>query len=93
MSKDTGGSAFPSVMDTYDETQGAERGMSLRDWFATHATEEDIKALRNLVPKVVEIRDNYGPGPAFIEHRAEPKNWRQVARYLHADMMLKARRA
>ena len=86
MSNDTEKLAFPHRgPDSYSN------GMTLRDWFATHATEEDIEALRNLIPKVVEIRDNYGPGPAFIEHRAEPKNWRQVARYLHADAMLKAR--
>lgn len=92
MNKDNGGPAFPFPSDI-DAGEPGELGMSLRDWFATHATEEDIEALRNLIPKVVEIRDNYGPGPAFIEHRAEPKNWRQVARYLHADMMLKARQA
>lgn len=86
MSNDTGGPAFP-----HSRLGSDADGMTLRDWFATHATEEDIEALRNLIPKVVEIRNNYGPGPAFIEHRAEPKNWRQVARYLHADAMLKAR--
>ena len=87
--KDTGGPAFPA----HPSAMGDHDGMTLRDWFATHATEEDIEALRNLMPKVVEIRNNYGPGPAFIEHRTEPKNWRQVARYLHADMMLKARQS
>lgn len=67
--------------------------VSLRDWFATHATEADIQAARHLVPMVTEVLNNFGPGPAFTEGRVEPKNWRQVARYLHADMMLKARQA
>lgn len=92
MNKDTGGSAFPFPSDI-DAGEPGELGMTLRDWFATHATEADIQAARHLVPMVTEVLNNFGPGPAFTEGRVEPKNWRQVARYLHADMMLKARQA
>lgn len=91
MNEDNGGPAFPFPSDAGAGEPG-ELGMSLRDYFAAHATEEDIKALRSSVPRVTEIRDNFGPGPAFYEDRVEPKNWRQRARYLHADMMLKARK-
>lgn len=90
MNKDNGGPAFPFPSNV-DAGEPGELGMTLRDYLAAHATEEDIKALRSSVPRVTEIRNNYGPGPAFSENRAEPKNWRQVARYLHADLMLKAR--
>lgn len=91
MSTNTGGPAFPTSVENYMGMDPPGEGMTLRDYFAAHAAEEDIKALRNLVPKVAVVRNNYGPGPAFSEDRAEPKNWRQLARYLHADLMLKAR--
>jgi len=51
-------------------------GMTLRDWFATHATEEDIWAIQN------------PPHPASIDYR---QITRYEARYLHADAMLRAR--
>lgn len=90
--KNTGGSAFPFPSDA-DAGEPGELGMTLRDYFASHATEADIAALRRSVPMVDEVRNNFGPGPAFTVSRVEPENWRQVARYLHADMMLKARQA
>ena len=89
MNEDNRGPAFP----VQDAASWQSHGMPLRDYFAAHATEEDIKALQSSVPRVTEIRHNFGPGPAFNEDRVEPKNWRQLARYLHADMMLKARQS
>jgi hypothetical protein len=49
---------------------------ALRDWFATHATEEDIWAIQN------------PPSRASIDYR---EITRYEARYLHADAMLAAR--
>ncbi len=66
-------------------------GMTLRDYFAAHATEEDICTAMDLVKKVEMVRD-LGNGHKVIE-RSYPENTRQIARYIHADAMLKAREA
>ncbi len=44
-----GGPAFPSTIQYFPDDKNAaeEQGMTLRDWFATHATEEDIAAILN----------------------------------------------
>ena len=78
--------AFP----TYFTSEHA-LSMTLRDYFATHATEEDICTAMDLVKKVERVRD-LGNGHKVIE-RGYPDNTRQIARYIHADAMLKAREA
>ena len=91
---DTGGSAFPSKKRIYKagyatpEFEPVE-GMTLRDYFAAHATEEDICTAMDLVKKVEVVRD-LGNGHKAID-RGYPENTRQLARYIHADAMLKAR--
>jgi hypothetical protein len=69
-----GGPAFPS------ET---EWGMTLRDYFASEASEEDIQ---EFIPatrgEAAEFQQRHGFSPS-----------RQWARYCHADAMLKAREA
>jgi hypothetical protein len=80
----TGGPAFPTQVASYE-------GMTLRDYFAVHATEEDICTAMSLVKKVEVVRD-LGNGHKVIE-RGYPENTRQIARYIHADAMLKARQA
>ena len=89
----TGGPAFPIPAHTYPngEITHGECGMTLRDYFAAHATEEDICTAMNLVKKVEVVRD-LGNGHKVIE-RGYPENTRQIARYIHADAMLKARTA
>jgi hypothetical protein len=83
----TGGPAFP-----YENHYGHKlEGMTLRDYFAAHATEEDICTAMDLVKKVEVVRD-LGNGHKVIE-RGYPDNTRQIARYIHADQMLKAREA
>jgi len=67
-----GGPAFPK------HGYVGRDGMTLRDWFATHATEEDIWAIQN------------PPSRASIDYR---EITRYEARYLHADAMLAAREA
>lgn len=87
--KQTGGPAFPT--SDWDENDRAYKmhGMTLRDYFAAHATEEDICTAMDLVKKVEEVRD-LGNGHKVVE-KGYPQNTRQIARYIHADAMLKAR--
>ena len=47
MSKETGGPAFPSHGSMGEVTH---EGMTLRDWFAAHASDNDIAAAKNEVP-------------------------------------------
>lgn len=77
MSKiEDGGPAFPSQVDMYDgKTQGAVRGMTLRDYFAAKAMAAHI--MRHPV-------DVGGTDYPFDETMAE---WA----YAQADQMLKAR--
>jgi hypothetical protein len=53
-------------------------GMTLRDYFAAKATDEDVKAKAEVLREVSPIR-------------ILPEGWRSIARYMHADDMLKAR--
>ena len=82
----TGGPAFPTPAHNLPND-----GMTLRDYFAAHATDEDIYTAMDLVKKVEVVRDR-GNGHKVIE-RGYPDNTRQLARYIHADKMLKAREA
>jgi len=42
-----GGPAFPSVGEGFGNPSYSAPGMTLRDWFATHATDADIEAILN----------------------------------------------
>jgi hypothetical protein len=64
------GPAFPT---RYHEDM---HGMTLRDWFATHATEADIAAVR---------------AHGLAAHLANGLGTRYEARYIHADRMIEAR--
>jgi hypothetical protein len=79
--KDNGGPAFPDWSDNHYTEQRARGGMTLRDYFAVHASEADV----NLAG--LQIWPNPGG------ERVRPPTWRQRARYLHADLMLAARGA
>jgi hypothetical protein len=70
---ETGGPAFPSHGSMGEV---AHEGMTLRDYFAAKASEEDIA---EFLPKTVGESIRY------------PHRTRQWARYKHADRMLKAR--
>ncbi len=88
----TGGPAFPQyAWNEMAEKFTATEGMTLRDYFAAHATEEDICTAMDLVKKVEQVRD-LGNGHKVIES-GYPYNSRQIARYIHADALLKARGA
>jgi len=45
-----GGPAFPSVGEGFGNPSYSAPGMTLRDWFATHATEQDLQAFRDPRP-------------------------------------------
>ena len=88
MSKDTGGPAFPVRTAMFDCTQP---GMTLRDYFAIHASEEDIQ--RHLpTGRVIDVVIPNGFGGKSVEKRSEYRT-REQARYAFADDMLKAREA
>ena len=76
--KDYGGPAFP----TPDYCRHS--GMSMRDYFATHASDEDVEAQAEVI-RAQMIRAN---GLGIL-----PDGWHCTARYMHADEMLKAREA
>ena len=49
MSINDGGPAFPSTIQYFPDDKNAneEQGMTLRDWFATHATDADIADIQH----------------------------------------------
>lgn len=75
---DDGGPAFP--VENANTWQG--HGMTLRDYFATHATEDDLREQAEVI-RARQIREN---GLGIL-----PDGWRSRARYMHADAMLAAR--
>lgn len=85
---DDGGSAFPVPPERLNSANGdnhwayASQGMSLRDWFASKASEED---LQGFLPQTVgEV--------SFLFSKDGIHRTRQWARYQHADAMLAARK-
>ena len=81
--KDTGGPAFPSRNTLND-------GMTLRDYFAAKASEDDINAhtWKGYHEDYVTI-DSYGKKSVI----QRPARWtREEARYRYADAMLAARK-
>ena len=72
-----GGPAFPVYLkpDEYYAGEGDPDGMSLRDWFATHASQEDIKHHLTW----------HDEGMVIF------RRTREQARYHYADAMIEAR--
>ena len=80
--KNDGGPAFPNP-NTYHlngQVEYGASGMSLRDYFAVHASEKDVLEQAEVIRASLSI-------PVL------PEGWRTKARYMHADAMLKAREA
>jgi hypothetical protein len=76
MSKiDDGGTAFPTEYD--------DRGLTMRDYFAAAANEEDLEMMIFQHRKIIEDTD-YGP--------VYKNPTRAQCRYLFADAMLAARK-
>ena len=70
-----GGPAFPRAGSDYVK---AQEGMSLRDWFATHAGQNDILRHKSMI----EQSNGFTRTPSVEE-----------CKYAYADAMLKARSA
>ena len=77
-----GGPAFPVPVqddrDCYSRYASGYGGMSLRDWFASHASENDIRRHQSLI----ERSNGYMYQPSIEE-----------CKYAYADAMIKARSA
>ena len=82
--KDNGGPAFPcdELLDQSGTVHRSE-GMSLRDYFAVHASDADLKAQADILRE--DQRKQCGL-PIL------PDNWTTLARYMHADAMMEARK-
>ena len=85
--KDTGGPAFPCHPGIENPIYD---GMSLRDYFAAKASEEDIKAHQDggVQEQVVDDMNGW----KSIVH-CSVRYTREQAKYRYADAMLKARQA
>ena len=79
MSKETGGPAFAHG----NPTDGGEPGMTLRDYFAVHASRQDVEAQAEIIRFDQLQNKNIG---------ILPDGWQVKARYMHADAMLEARK-
>jgi len=92
MSKDNGGPAFPVFTPDMNVGDDAGPGMSLRDWFAGHASTEGYTfADANEASAVLGIAlpaDNSHVEMVRFAIRAQA-----ALRYLAADAMLEARKA
>lgn len=90
MSSSNGGSAFPVVPPT--DAAGypyPEAGMTLRDYFAAHASENDISHYFDRIQGVARVVNRPDGGRQVLTDK--PEGARQTARYLYADAMLNAR--
>jgi hypothetical protein len=87
----TGGPAFPrNILDHgHNVTTIHESGMSLRDYFAAHASEEDIKYWQPMGVMVTQVRELRNGSKQLYE--APGMYTREQARYRYADAMLAAR--
>ncbi len=87
----TGGPAFPHEYFDKQLNQGrVMHGMTLRDYFAAKASEDDIRA--NIEGPMQECIVESSDGRKHITHRTV-KYTREQAKYRYADAMLKAREA
>jgi hypothetical protein len=96
--KPTGGPACPCVLTnaTNKEVVGFDgemvsansraeySGRTMRDYFAVHASDEDIKAQ---APLILDRQIAEGGGSILRD------GWHIKARYMHADQMLEARKS
>jgi hypothetical protein len=81
--KDTGGPAFP-----HSRLGSDADGMTLRDYFAAKASDADIEDLRERTKRQQVSINSMGRREISL---VVPRDWRQIARYIHADAMLAER--
>lgn len=88
----TGGPAFPFVdYDCHGDIMDIHSGMTLRDYFAAKASEEDI--LQHIWKGFNETAIKTAPDGTKYETSIAARWTREQARYRYADAMLKAREA
>jgi hypothetical protein len=85
----TGGPAFPCEWDYINSSREAANGMTLRDYFAAKASEEDIQA--HIWKGFNEVQIRTALDGKKYETSAAATWTREQAKYLYADAMLKAR--
>jgi len=69
MTINDGGPAFPSVGEGFGNPSYSAPGMTLRDWFATHATEADILAAQGAYRLITRYEARYIHADAMLEAR------------------------
>ena len=79
--KKDGGPAYPSLGEGFGNPEYHAPGMTLRDWFASHASETDIEEYRGLSV------DPEGPISTSLYYQFT----REQAKYRYADAMIKER--
>jgi hypothetical protein len=82
MSTPTNKPAFPLLDNAGSGLSLSDPGMDLRDYFAAHASYEDIKAQAEVIRAQMVGANGIG---------ILPDDWHCTARYMHADQMMKAR--
>jgi hypothetical protein len=87
--RNDGGPAFPHPAGWRRDPEISD-GMTLRDYFAAHASDDEITEMLGRLPLVDKVVLD-GSSRRIVPGR--PDNARQIARYMHADAMLKARQA
>jgi hypothetical protein len=85
---DTGGPAFPTPLQHNDWREDYP-GMTLRDYFAANANEDDIN--EHIWKGFNETRIKIAPDGTRYESFQAARWTREQARYRYADAMLKAR--
>lgn len=87
--QNTGGPAFPQpVLDLGGEAglvssdDMGNGGMTLRDYIATHASDQDVSYQGEILRETMVRTHGLG---------VLPDNWRVTARYMHADAMIAER--
>ncbi len=82
MNKANGGSAFPTVEANYHNENTRGDGLSVRDYMAIHASEDDVQYVMRAYTKQKMVVGEYRDCCSIS---------RLQARYLHADAMLAER--
>lgn len=88
LDKNDGGPAFPEAQ-WRNGGLSTSQGMTMRDYFAAHASDGDIDEQLKRVPKVETVAGDASGYKTVIY--GSPINARQIARYMHADAMIEER--
>ena len=65
-------------------------GMTLRDYFAAHASEADVESMRDKIDRPEQVLKDEATGRCQIIQGQLPPDWRSLARFMFADQMIQA---